>query len=508
MRKLALFLVLSMTACNGSSPSGSLPFGAAYDSAHHRVSSSPIQHIVIIMQENRSLDNLFYGFPGANTATTGLGHDGKVYTLSPLPLAYAHDLNHFHYQFLEDYDGKKNDGWEDQIIGSKPHGAGCTKYNWVNEPHCWMFAPQKVWMQEPYTYAIQSQVQPYWDMATQYTLGDDMFASNSGPSFGSHQYLIAAQQGDADEVPSTYPWGCDAPKETELYIEFGQAKPPAFKPDIGHDVNGPDPCFPLSTTGSQGSYTTIADELDAAGITWRYYVQPKYLHGNPNPQDSYWLNAFDAVKAIRYGPDWSNGDISEPDTNVLTDVQNGALPQVSWVMPHGGASDHPGGGSGNCGPNWVASIVNAIGNSQYWNNTAIIITWDEWGGWYDHVLPPQYKDPIIHAYEGLGYRVPLIVVSPYAKPGYISHKQHEVASALHYVEQIFGLNPLGMAMSPPVKLADQRADAFDDIFDYTQQPNKFKNIALVNEPPVKNEPPCPTTTNGFINHQWQDEEDY
>jgi phospholipase C len=504
VRKLSLFLVLAVAACNGSSPTSSLPFGAAFDSAHHRVSSSPIQHVVIIMQENRSVDNLFYGFPGANTATTGLGHNGKVYTLTPLPLAYSHDVNHYHYQFLEDYDGKKNDGFEDQITSPPLNGKGCTNGNWFNEPHCWRFLTEKVWMQQPYTYAIQSQVQPYWDMATQYTLGDDMFASNSGPSFGSHQYLIAAQQGHASEVPSNYPWGCDAPAETENYIVFGQAKPPAFKPIVGHDIVGPDPCFPLNTTGASSTYTTMADELDGAGITWHYYVQPREVNGKI--QDSFWLNAFDAVKAVRYGPDWTNGDISEPDTNVLTDITNGQLPQVSWVMPHGGASDHPGSGSGNCGPNWVASIVNEIGASQYWNNTAVIITWDEWGGWYDHVLPPQYKDPMSKAYEGLGYRVPLIVVSPYAKPAYISHKQHEVASTLHFIEEIFGLNPLGYGT--PYKLADQRADGFDDIFDFTQPPNQFMPIKLVNEPPVKGEPACPTTSSGFVKHQWQDEEDY
>ena len=102
----------------------------------------------------------------------------------------------------------------------------------------------------------------------------------------------------------------------------------------------------------------------------------------------------------------------KPDTKILTDIANGQLQQVSWVMPHGGASDHAGNGSGAGGPAWVASIVNAIGESSYgyWNNTAIIITWDEWGGWYDHVVPPQYPDPVTGAYEGLGYRVPLIVV--------------------------------------------------------------------------------------------------
>ena len=94
-------------------------------------------------------------------------------------------------------------------------------------------------------------------------------------------------------------------------------------------------------------------------------------------------------------------------------------------MPYGSASDHAGGGSGNKGPAWVASIVNAIGQSSYWNNTAIVISWDEWGGWYDHVVPPLYADPGTGAYEGLGYRTPLIVVSPYARNHYVSKTQHD-----------------------------------------------------------------------------------
>src|SRR6185437_11892302 len=106
---------------------------------------------------------------------------------------------------------------------------------------------------------------------------------------------------------------------------------------------------------------------------------------------------------------------------------------------------------------------NAIGQSKYWNSTAIIIMWDEWGGFYDHVKPPQYTDPRTGAYEGLGYRVPLIVVSPYAKAHYISHNQHEVASTLAYIEQTFNLPKLGAGSG--YTYADSRADPFLDVFD-------------------------------------------
>jgi phospholipase C len=138
----------------------------------------------------------------------------------------------------------------------------------------------------------------------------------------------------------------------------------------------------------------------------------------------------------------------------------GQLAQVSWVMPDGADSD-PTGNKGT-GPAWVASIVNAIGNSPYWSNTAIIITWDDWGGWYDHVAPPIYN-----SYE-YGFRVPLIIVSPYSKQGYVSHVQHDFGSIVKFIDEVFDLPALGYA--------DARADDFSDCFDLTQTPITFQTI--------------------------------
>lgn len=449
MKQLA-FLLFAALVAGCSSPLAQSPGVSNSALAVKRwnpgTASSPIQYVIVIMQENRSFDNMFHGFPGADTVDFGYGH-GVKYALEQLPLKWTHDMNHYHRQFLEDYDGGKNDGWNDQINGFVP---GCKDPE--NHPKCWTFTQGKVYQKMAFAYVNPSDVQPYWTMAQQYALGDNNFASTNGPSFGPHQMLITGQEGHADEVPSAMPWGCDAPKEQEYYLKYGQAKPPVYPPAVGHSVLGGDPCF---------TYSSVADNLDAAGVSWRWYVQA-------SPNDGYWLSAFDAIKAIRYGPDWAN--VVSPDTQVLDDIANGQLQHVSWVMPHAGASDHAGGGSGNGGPAWVASIVNAVGQSPYWNHTAIIITWDEWGGWFDHVLPPQYPDtPGTGAYEGLGYRTPLIVVSPYAKVGYVSHVQHETASALKFVEATFGLPSFG--------LADARADGYGDIFNFSRKPRKFKVIA-------------------------------
>ncbi|HEY1653638.1 MAG TPA: alkaline phosphatase family protein [Candidatus Tumulicola sp.] len=461
-------LAFAIAGC-ASHGGGIVPDGGQGDVRRGRANGSPIQHVIVIMQENRTFDNFFHGFPGADSATYGYGH-GVKYTLEPINLGWGYDPNHYHWQFLEDYDQGKNDGFD--LLIYKISKKGDCKYNdyWPNEPECWVFRTGDSYKRMAFTYVPEEQIQPYWDMAAQYTLGDRTFSSNNGPTFVSHQYMIAGQSGHASEVPSAMPWGCDAPKETEYYMLFGQADPPVFSPATGHEKNGSYPCFPMSSHPSS-SYPTIADLLDAAGISWKYYVVQHTIHGIP--QDSYWLNAFDAVRSIRFGPDWKK-DISMPDTNVLKDVKGGTLAQVSWVMPHKYASDHPGRTQGKCGPNWVASIVNAVGQSPYWRSTAIFIMWDDWGGWYDHVVPPQYADPQTGAYEGLGYRVPLIVVSPYAKAGYVSHRQHEIVSTLHFIEKNFGLPFLGAASQQ--MFADQRADAFSDVFNYSQKPIVFKRI--------------------------------
>jgi phospholipase C len=211
------------------------------------------------------------------------------------------------------------------------------------------------------------------------------------------------------------------------------------------------PCF---------EHATLTDLLDAKGITWRYYAPsagsiwtgPDAIQHICQPQTR-------NGQLICTGSAWSNVII--PQEQILTDIADNQLAQVTWVIPSGTESDHPSGNDGS-GPSWVASIVNAIGNSPYWANTAILITWDDWGGWYDHVAPQ-----IINSYE-YGFRVPLIVVSPYAKAGYISHVTHDFGSFLKFMEGNFNLPSLGYA--------DARADDLSDCFDYGQTPLTFQTI--------------------------------
>jgi phospholipase C len=161
------------------------------------------------------------------------------------------------------------------------------------------------------------------------------------------------------------------------------------------------------------------------------------------------------------GSDWTN-NVVLTNTQVLTDIANNQLASVSWVIPTGLESDHALLNDGS-GPSWVSSIVNAIGNSSYWGNTAIIITWDDWGGWYDHVAPQ-----ILNSYE-YGFRVPMIVMSPYARPAYVSHVTHDFGSILKFIELTFNLPSLGYA--------DVAADDLSDCFNFTQMPIQFQTIA-------------------------------
>lgn len=360
----------------------------------------PIQHVVVIMQENRSFDHLFNGFPGADTVQTGMSKGVSV-PLVVTPLGNGPDVDHSHTGWWQQWNGGKMDGFA------------------------------KNGSMHPYTYIDPSETQPYWTMARNFTLGDRMFQSNSGPSFVAHQYMIAGQSGHASENPSGGVWGCDAAQSARV----------ALLGPNGTDLPGIYPCF---------DYPTMADLLDAKGISWRYYAP------GPTSDSFFILSAYQAIRHIRFGMDWAN-DVVSPETQVLTDIAKGDLAQVTWIVPAFNNSDHP--GAPALGPDWVANVVNAIGASKYWNSTTIFIAWDDWGGFYDHVPPPQTDD------MGLGFRVPLLVLGPYAKRGYVSHVNHEASGFLKYMEEVFNLPSLGTR--------DATADDFHDCFDYTQPPTPY-----------------------------------
>jgi phospholipase C len=321
-----------------------------------------------------------------------------------------------------------------------------------------------------YAYVDRAQLLPYWSMARQYVLADHMFTTMYGQSFTAHLDLIAGTANigkdlaEAD-VPSVTPgqtgdwgWGCDAPPGTKTSVVNSHRIETLF--------GGPFPCFK--------QFNTMADTLDNARVSWKYYA-PAIAGSGRNEGGVLW-SAFQAIQNVCQpvdyvctGPDWKNKVISPPST-ILTDPSKGQLASVSWVIPDYLDSDHAGNYS-DTGPSWVADIVNAIGKSAYWKSTAIVIVWDDWGGWYDHAVPPQLD------FVGLGERVPCIIVSPYARPNYVSHTQYEFGSILKFVEQAFGLPYLGKA-GFGYGYTDRRAASLEDSFDFTQKPRAFVPIQV------------------------------
>ena len=380
-----------------------------------------IKHVVIIVQENRTPDYLFHGLRGADIAKTGVDSRGQTVPLQPVSLAAGYDLPHGHGAFVTDYDNGKLDGFDKGFPWSK--------------------------RMRPFGYAPMSEARPYHEMATQYVFADHMFQSNEGPSFPAHLYLISGRATDpslrpyivsANPQDSIYhgnPNGCDSYKTS--YVQ-------TIDPRDGSAGPTPFPCF---------DPPVLSDLLEAKGTSWAFYQQG----GGPG----LW-HPYDAVRHVRFGDDFR--DIYWPSKRVLRDVAAGKLAGVTWVMPADTWADHAGRHSTTMGPSWVAAIVNAVGESKYWESTAIFVTWDDWGGWYDHVKPP-----IDNHYE-LGFRVPLIVISPYARRGYVSKRQHEFGSILAFTEEAFGI------LKGSLGSTDQRADDLRDAFDFTRPPRKFVQI--------------------------------
>jgi phospholipase C len=377
-----------------------------------------IEHVVWVVQENRTVDNLFHNYPGADTVSSGKDSVGDSITLQPISLKTEYEIDHSAYAMFQACAG----------AGKLP-GTNCRMNGFNLEQE--IDGPPN----GQYAYVPQKEAQPYWDMAHEWVLGDRMFPSQLDESFAAHQYIIAAQAQHSVDVPSLL-WGCEGGHNDVVQTLLQQR------------TYGPNqtPCF---------DYQTLGDELDGAGLTWRFYTS-----GYTVPNSGFW-SGYQAVKHIFNGPDWKT-DVITPQKRFLTDVAAGKLASFTWITPLCRDSDHSMCGGGG-GPSWVSSIVNAVGTSKFWDSTAIFVMWDDWGGLYDHV-PPPHKD-----YDGLGFRVPFLVISPYAKSGYISHVQYETASVLRFAEDLFGL--------PQLSVSDARATSpAADCFDFSQKPRRFVPI--------------------------------
>lgn len=410
---------LALSGC-ANAPRDALPSRAdSRPSAVRAASSGKIEHVIIVVQENRSFDDLFQGYPGADTAASGKDSKGKTIALHAVSLARRYDIDHSAQAMFEACDG----------TGESP-GTKCRMDAFDLERS--LGGPRD----PQYAYVPHDESKPYFDMAREWVLADRMFQSQIDESFAAHQYIIAGQAQSSVDAPFLPEWGCSGGRRN--FVE-------TILP--GRSFGSPQrPCF---------DYTTLGDELDEANLTWRFYTSRI-----ADPADGVW-SGYQAIAHIRYGPDWKK-DVVTPQKRFLTDVAAGTLANVTWITPTCEESDHVNCGGG-LGPSWVTTIVDAVGASKFWSSTAIFVLWDDWGGLYDHVAPPHLDD------DGLGFRVPLLVISPYAKSNFVSHVRYEHGSILRFAEDAFGLGRMAAS--------DSRANSpADDCFDFSKPPRKFVPI--------------------------------
>jgi phospholipase C len=419
------------------------------------VAKLPIKHVIFLVKENRTFDVYFGKFPGANGVTVGHASTGPV-TLGPLEDRCNPDISHAWDAALTAY----NDGGMDRfdvIPGGAPLKDG-------GIPH-------------GYQQATQADIPNYWALAQEFVLCDNFFSSLHGPSFPNHLYTIAAQSGgvrdnpghsgtagappaanppdefpgEAGYEPTNVPpittqkkgvWGCDADPQTRVPVV-----------DQEGDVYEIYPCL---------DFATLGDILSSAGVSWKMYA-PNSGVDDAGFQGSagYIWTVYDAIRHIRDSADWK-AHVVTTDQFVI-DAAAGNLPSVSWISTPSPVSEHPP-ASVCVGENWTLSLLTALASGSNWKDSAVFLTWDDFGGFYDHVPPTQ-----IDLY-GLGFRVPMLVMSPYAKQGLIYKTQSEFSSVLKFIEEDFSL--------PNLTDRDLNANDMMDVFDFTQAPRSFPALTM------------------------------
>ena len=265
----------------------------------------------------------------------------------------------------------------------------------------------------------QTTIPIFWDMAEEYAMSDNFWGGNLSWSLPNHWYLLAGQT-----PPTVY----------DSYISE-----------------------PFTYLNEANRTRTIQDLLSPTPVTWKYYYYNLSSYNTAISSGGIWDTAYDywnplAARAESYNASFAHHFV--PRQHLLYDLRHGTLPNVSWVMPDPAYSSHPGWNESN-GETWIAQVVNALENSTDWNSTALFITWDDFGGFYEHVAPRMLFG------DRLSFRAPILVISPYAKENYISHSPTNFMSLLRFVEWQFGLG----CLTPTDCLATLPLDFFN--FDQT-----------------------------------------
>jgi phospholipase C len=439
-----------------------------------------IKHVVVIMQENRSFDQYFGTYPGAN----GLPRDshGKFTSCIPDPHA-GHCAAPFHDPLLSNAGGPhyKSSG-EDDINGGKMDGfvksveasngtldtdmIGCTAT--LRPPSC----------VDVMGYKDQREIPNYWTYAKNFVLQDAMFEPSLAWSLVAHLYMVSAWSA---KCQSTDPFSCVADNtfpdsdglnsNNPLLQQATGAAGGILQPADADDVAG-------SPVKPDYAWTPITHLLQQHQVSWRYYVtrgtepdcQTGAMRCLPIPQGvnnpEIWNPLPDFVTTHQ---DNQLGNIQDSN-NLFTDARNGTLPAVSWVLPSGDNSEHPPASVAQ-GQQHVTNIINQLMSGPDWKSTAIFLAWDDWGGFYDHVVPPKVDG------QGYGLRVPGLVISPYAKRGYIDHQTLSFDAYLKFIEDDFlggqRLDPANDRRPDPRPTVRENVPILGDLrndFDFNQKP--------------------------------------
>ena len=385
----------------------------------------PIKHVVFIIKENRTFDNYFARYPEADGAKYGFTSTGDRVKLSVATDVLEPDLGHLFDDGVYAINGGRMNGFDRVTNGETLNG---------------------------YSSFTRKGIPNYWAYADNFVLGDRMFSSMYGPTFPAHLYTVAAQAGRVtgnknetsteggycrDLNETVYRFMRLTPHERKVVMA---AEERADFCTVGNYWESVRACF---------DFEVIMDQLDREGISWKYYAD-----------EGSWMNALLAIKHMVESEHWGEpygapGTEIVPEEQLMGDIRRERLAKAVWVVPGPGVNEHPGGPSVCMGENWTVQVVNAIMRSKYWRNTAIFITWDDFGGFYDHVPPPHYD------IMGLGPRVPLLIISPWTKEGYVDSTTYEFSSVLKFMERVHGLDCMTQR--------DCNASDMMNAFDFTQE---------------------------------------
>jgi phospholipase C len=435
-----------------------------------RAQISSFQHVIIVIQENRSPDNLFQGLcssPFGSSKSCSTTPDGSQYNIQTTKwadkTASSGTTNPTTVSLDNDYDASHSHSAFTTTCDLNTTTGVCRMDGAAND-ECTGSCPKRA----PYHYVSNSSsnLNPYLTMATSYGWANYMFQTNQGPSFPAHQFLFGGTSAPsaADDAIGTFAAenlspnddtaGCIAPLGTTVDLITTEG-----------ETGTTYPCF---------EHETMSDLFDDISVSWKYYT-PSFssIWTAPDAIDHICVPS-KSTGGVCTGSDFVDYVIKGP-AKILTDIGKCALKQVSWVVPDGSNSDHPNSNTGG-GPSWVASIVNAIGNNPtckskevYWDDTAIIITWDDWGGWYDHE-PPTFLSGAQGDYQ-YGFRVPFMVVSAYTPVAFVDNNRMDFGTVLRFLESNFGI------AEGSLNFADARATGnLSEFFNLKQVPRVFQTI--------------------------------